>query len=160
MLQVEVLAECRLDLSFATLLEPSTGRVLRVQSTKHVCCRVLDRTNFLQDLIFSLELSIQSITSSCCDVMPGEGEEGTRTRLGYTFVVKERDGRALVITPCQGITEGCMAHPGFANCKFVHTGITSEVSNENCGKWACQKKPLFFPDEGRDRCRRYYSILR
>jgi hypothetical protein len=61
------------------------------------------------------------------------GEKGKRTRLGYSFVVKERDGRALVITPCQGITEGCMAHainhtcdPGFANCKFIHTGITSD----------------------------------
>ena len=62
-----------------------------------------------------------------------EGDQGTRTRLAYSFVVKERDGRVLAITPCQGITEGCMAHainhtcdPGFANCKFIHTGITSD----------------------------------
>ena len=100
--------------------------------------------------LFARETIIEGTVVACFGAVRElrEGEEGTRTRLGYSFVVKERDGRALVITPCQGITEGCMAHPGFANCKFVHTGITSEVSNENCGKWACQKKPLFFPDEG------------
>ncbi len=59
-----------------------------------------------------------------------EGEEGTRTRLGYSFIVKEREGKSLTITPKHGVTEGCMAHasnhtchPGFANCRFVHAGI-------------------------------------
>ncbi len=59
-----------------------------------------------------------------------EGEEGTRTRLGYSFIVKEREGKSLTMTPKHGVTEGCMAHainhtchPGFANCRFVHAGI-------------------------------------
>jgi hypothetical protein len=59
-----------------------------------------------------------------------EGEEGTRTRLGYSFIVKEREGKSLTITPKHGVTEGCMAHainhtchPGFVNCRFVHARI-------------------------------------
>ncbi len=28
-----------------------------------------------------------------------EGEEARRTRLGYSFIVKEREGKALTITP-------------------------------------------------------------
>ena len=63
-----------------------------------------------------------------------EGKEGTRTRLGYSLIVKEREGKSLTITPKHGVTEGCMAHatainhtchPGFANCRFVHAGIKS-----------------------------------
>ena len=57
-------------------------------------------------------------------------KEGARTRLGYSFIVKERDGKSLTITPKHGVTEGCMTHainhtfhPGFANCSFVHAGI-------------------------------------
>jgi hypothetical protein len=38
------------------------------------------------------------------------GEDGTRTRLGYSITVKERGGRSLAITPRQGVTEGCVAH--------------------------------------------------
>ena len=41
-------------------------------------------------------------------------------------------GRRLAITPCQGDTEACVAHAihhtshtDFANCKFLHTGITT-----------------------------------
>jgi hypothetical protein len=59
-----------------------------------------------------------------------EGEEGTYTRLGYSFIVKEREGKSLEITPKHGVTEGCMehainhtCHPSFANCRFVHAGI-------------------------------------
>ena len=59
-----------------------------------------------------------------------EGEEGTRTRLGYNFIVKEREGKSLTITPKHDVTEGCMTHainhtchPGFANCRFVHARI-------------------------------------
>jgi hypothetical protein len=37
------------------------------------------------------------------------GEDGTRTRLGYSITVKERGGRTLAITPRQGVTEGCGA---------------------------------------------------
>ncbi len=35
-----------------------------------------------------------------------EGEEGTRTRLGYNFIVKEREGKSLTITPKHDVTEG------------------------------------------------------
>jgi hypothetical protein len=69
-----------------------------------------------------------------------EGEEGTRTRLGYSFIVKEREGKSLTITPKHGVTEGCMAHainhtchPGFANCRFVHAGIVGGVSEDERG---------------------------
>ena len=34
-----------------------------------------------------------------------EGEEGSRTQLGYSFIVKEREGQSLTITPKHGITE-------------------------------------------------------
>jgi hypothetical protein len=33
-----------------------------------------------------------------------EGEEGARTRLGYSFKVKEREGKSLTITPNRGLT--------------------------------------------------------
>ena len=63
------------------------------------------------------------------------GEDGTRTRLGYSITVKERGGRTLAITPRQGVTEGCVAHAinhtchtDFENCKFVHSGITNVPS--------------------------------
>ena len=69
-----------------------------------------------------------------------EGEEGTRTRLGYRFIVKEREGKSLTITPKHGVTEGCMAHainhtchPGFANCRFVHAGIVGGWSEDEQG---------------------------
>jgi hypothetical protein len=69
-----------------------------------------------------------------------EGEEGTRTRLGYSFIVKEREGKALTITPKHGVTEGCMAHainhtchPGFVNCRFVHAGIVGGRSEDEQG---------------------------
>jgi hypothetical protein len=69
-----------------------------------------------------------------------EGEEGTRTRLGYSFIVKEREGKSLTITPKHGVTEGCMAHainhtchPGFANCRFVHAGIVGGWSEDEQG---------------------------
>jgi hypothetical protein len=69
-----------------------------------------------------------------------EAEEGTRTRLGYSFIVKEREGKSLTITPKHGVTEGCMAHainhtchPGFANCRFVHAGIVGGWSEDEQG---------------------------
>jgi hypothetical protein len=69
-----------------------------------------------------------------------EGEEARRTRLGYSFIVKEREGKALTITPKHGVTEGCMAHainhtchPGFANCRFVHAGIVGGWSEDEQG---------------------------
>jgi hypothetical protein len=69
-----------------------------------------------------------------------EREEGTRTRLGYTFIVKEREGKSLTITPKHGVTEGCMAHvikhtchPDFANCRFVHAGIVGGWSEDERG---------------------------
>jgi hypothetical protein len=69
-----------------------------------------------------------------------ETEEGTRTRLGYSFIVKEREGKSLTITPKHGVTEGCMAHainhtchPGFANCRFVHAGIVGGWSEDEQG---------------------------
>ena len=37
-----------------------------------------------------------------------EGEEGTRSRLGCSFIAKEREGKSLIITPKHGVTEGCM----------------------------------------------------
>ena len=37
-----------------------------------------------------------------------EGEEARRTRLGHSFIVKEREGKTLTITPKHGVTEGCM----------------------------------------------------
>ena len=68
-----------------------------------------------------------------------EGEAGTRTRLGYSFIVKEREGKSLTITPKHGVTEGCMAHainhtchPGFENCRFVHAGIVGGWSEGVC----------------------------
>ena len=69
-----------------------------------------------------------------------EGEEARRTRLGYSFIVKEREGKALTITPKHGVTEGCMAHainhtchPGFVNCRFVHAGIVGGRSEDEQG---------------------------
>ena len=69
-----------------------------------------------------------------------EGEEARRTRLGYSFIVKEREGKALTITPKHGVTEGCMAHainhtchPGFVNCRFVHAGIVGGWSEDEQG---------------------------
>jgi len=69
-----------------------------------------------------------------------EGEEGTRTRLAYSFIVKEREGKSLTITPKHGVTETCMAHainhtchPGFANCRFVHAGIVGGWSEDKQG---------------------------
>jgi len=69
-----------------------------------------------------------------------EGEEARRTRLGYSFIVKEREGKALTITPKHGVTEGCMAHainhtchPGFVNCRFVQAGIVGGRSEDEQG---------------------------
>jgi len=69
-----------------------------------------------------------------------EGEEGTRTRLGYNFIVKETEGKSLTITPKHDVTEGCMSHainhtchPGFANCRFVHAGIVGGWSEDEQG---------------------------
>ena len=69
-----------------------------------------------------------------------EGEAGTRTRLGYSFIVKEREGKSLTITPKHGVTEGCMSHainhtchPGFENCRFVHAGIVGGWSEDEQG---------------------------
>jgi len=83
-----------------------------------------------------------------------EREEGTRTRLGYNFVVKEREGRSLTITPKQGVTEGCMSHainhtchPGFANCRFVHAGITRDTfvwGGEDKGDIGGRRKSVVF----------------
>jgi hypothetical protein len=53
-----------------------------------------------------------------------EGEEARRTRLGYSFIVKEREGKALTITPKHGVTEGCM---------FVHAGIVGGRSEDEPG---------------------------
>jgi hypothetical protein len=60
-------------------------------------------------------------------------EVGTRTRIGYSFIVRETRGRTLEITPRQDITEKCLAHainhtchPDFENCKFVYPGITRD----------------------------------
>jgi hypothetical protein len=62
-----------------------------------------------------------------------KGEVGTRTRIGYSLIVRETWGRKLKITPRQGITEKCLAHainhtchPDFENCKFVYAGITRD----------------------------------
>ena len=59
-----------------------------------------------------------------------KGEVGTRTRLGYSFIVRETGGRTLEITPRQGITQSYLAHTvnhtchrDFENCKFLHTGV-------------------------------------
>jgi hypothetical protein len=64
---------------------------------------------------------------------PRQGEVGTHTRIGYSFIVRETGGRTLKITPRQGIAEKCVAHainhtchPDFENCKFLHTGITKD----------------------------------
>ena len=69
-----------------------------------------------------------------------EGEEARRTRLGYSFIVKEREGKVLTITPKHGVTEGCMTHainhtchPGFVNCRFVHAGIVGGRSEDEEG---------------------------
>ena len=69
-----------------------------------------------------------------------EGEEGTRTRLGYNFIVNETEGKSLTITPKHDVTEGCMSHainhtchPGFANCRFVHAGIVGGWSEDEQG---------------------------
>jgi hypothetical protein len=79
-----------------------------------------------------------------------EGEDGTRTLLGYNFIVKEREGRSLAITPIQGVTEGCVAHainhtchPGFVNCKFFHTGITNDQhgGGGGGGREGCRREP-------------------
>ena len=60
------------------------------------------------------------------------GEDGKRTRSGYSITVKKNGGRTLAITPHQGVTEGCVVHAinhtchtDFENCKFVHPGITN-----------------------------------
>ena len=62
-----------------------------------------------------------------------KGEVGTRTRLGYSFIVRETGGRTLEITPRQGITQSYLAHAvnhtchrDFENCKFLHTGVTKD----------------------------------
>jgi hypothetical protein len=62
-----------------------------------------------------------------------EGVDGARTLLGYSFIVKENGGRAI-ITPSQGVTQACVAHAinhtcrsDFANCKLLHTGITNDL---------------------------------
>ena len=62
-----------------------------------------------------------------------KGEVGTRTRLGYSFIVRETGGRTLEITPRQGITQSYLAnavnhtcHRDFENCKFLHTGVTKD----------------------------------
>ena len=39
-----------------------------------------------------------------------KGEVGTRTRLGYSFIVRETGGRTLEITPRQGITQSYLAN--------------------------------------------------
>ena len=69
-----------------------------------------------------------------------EGEEARLTRLGYIFIVKEREGKTLTITPKHGVTEGCMSHainhpchPGFANCRFVHGGIVGGWCEDETG---------------------------
>ena len=69
-----------------------------------------------------------------------EGEEARRTRLGYSFIVKERQGKSLTITPKHGVTEDCMTHainhtchPGFVNCRFVHAGIVGGWSEGEQG---------------------------
>lgn len=36
--------------------------------------------------------------------------ENKRTLLGYSFTVKESGGRTVAFAPCQGVTDGCMAH--------------------------------------------------
>ena len=66
-----------------------------------------------------------------------KGEVGTRTRLGYSFIVRETGGRTLEITPRQGITQEYLAHAvnhtchhDFENCKFLHTGVTNGGSLE------------------------------
>lgn len=62
-----------------------------------------------------------------------KGEVGTRTRLGYSFIVRETGGRTLELTPRQGITQEYLAHAVnhtchhvFENCKFLHTGVTKD----------------------------------
>ena len=62
-----------------------------------------------------------------------KGEVGTRTRLRYSFIVRETGGRTLEITPRQGITQSYLAHAvnhtchrDFENCKFLHTGVTKD----------------------------------
>ena len=62
-----------------------------------------------------------------------KGEVGTRTRVGYSFFIRETGGRSLEITPRQGITEEYLGHainhtchPDFQNCKFLHTGVTKD----------------------------------
>jgi hypothetical protein len=84
-----------------------------------------------------------SCTGVLCFGAVREGEVGTRTRIGYSFIVREPGGRMLEITPCQGITENCLAHainhtcqPDFENCKFVYAGITRDprgVTQEDGG---------------------------
>ena len=62
-----------------------------------------------------------------------KGEVGTRTRVGYSFFIRETGGRTLEITPRQGITKEYLGHainhicpPDFQNCKFLHTGVTKD----------------------------------
>ena len=57
-----------------------------------------------------------------------KGEVGTRTRVGYSFFIRETGGRTLEITPRQGITEEYLGHainhtchPDFQNCRILHT---------------------------------------
>ncbi len=83
--------------------------------------------------MFAEDIKEGTIISCFCAVRElREGEDCTRTLLGYNFIVKDREGRALTITTIHGVTEECVVHainhtchPGFVNCKFLHTGITN-----------------------------------
>jgi hypothetical protein len=85
--------------------------------------------------LFARETIIEGTVVACFGAVRElrEGEVGTRTRIGYSFIVRETGGRTLEITPRQGITEKCLAHainhtshPDFENCKFVYAEITRD----------------------------------
>jgi hypothetical protein len=85
--------------------------------------------------LFARETIIEGTIVACFGAVRElrQGEVGTRTRIGYSFIVREPEGRTLEITPRQGITEKCLAHainhtchPDVENCKFVYAGITRD----------------------------------
>jgi hypothetical protein len=85
--------------------------------------------------LFARETIIEGTVVACFGAVRElrKGEVGTRTRVGYSFFIRETGGRTLEITPRQGITEEYLGHainhtchPDFQDCKFLHTGVTKD----------------------------------
>jgi hypothetical protein len=64
-----------------------------------------------------------------------KGEVGTRTRIGYSFIVRETGVRTLEITPRQGITEKCLAHAINHTCHpdFELQVCVAGITRDPCG---------------------------